>query len=477
MNESTESPRPVGPDWLPTAIAYQIYPLGFCGAPAVRPGGAAEVVHRLPRITGWLDHIVSLGANVLILNPLFDSVSHGYDTLDHLRIDPRLGDEADMDALIAACRERGIRIVLDGVFNHVSEQHPIVRAALAAGPGTPEGEKIRWSGEHPYGFEGNSDLVELNLRDTAVQELIAGAMLHWLERGIDGWRLDAMYAASPEGWAPIIARVLEQRPDAWILGEVIHGDYAAFAQVSGAQSITQYELWKAIWSSLRETNLWELAHALGRHQEFRDGGGLTPLTFLSNHDTTRIASQIPDGRDLAVAYALLALLPGVPAVYAGDEFGAAAIKEERAGGDDGVRPVFPDDPAAVFGAPQGTPADVDPERAQDETTFPPLTLLKPDAAPRILEVHRRLLGLRRRFPWLASAQVAVRQDVLANEYAEIELTGTEDDERLVLALNLTDDPRPAPSEVLDAVSGADMLDGTGPAGPGMVPAHGAAVVR
>lgn len=460
MSESSTtaaSPRP----WWADAVCWQVYPLGFCGAPQRREDLEAEhpeVTHRLPRLLGWLDHLVSLGANVLILNPVFDSVSHGYDTLDHEHLDPRLGDDADLEALIEAGHARGVRVVLDGVFNHLSERHPLVREAVAAGPGTEAGDRIRWAEDHPYGFEGNDDLVELNLSDPAVQELVTGAMNHWLERGVDGWRLDAMYAAGADAWRPILERVKAAHPEAWILGEVIHGDYPAIARESGADSITQYELWKALWSSAANGNLWELQHALGRHRDFLAApGGAHPLTFVGNHDTTRIASQLPDGRDLAVTTALLALLPGIPAIYAGDEAGVTGVKEERAGGDDAVRPAFPEDP----------------ERLAEE-----LPTLKPEAAPRILEVHRRLIGLRRREPWLASAEVAVREDALENTYAEIELRPTAGEAApLVLAVNLGEEARPAPGEVLEQVSGADMLDGVGPAAPGTVPAHGVAVTR
>ena len=482
------TPTSSAPSWIRDAICWQVYPLGFCGAPQRREDLTGEsygdadgenLVHRLPRLLGWLDHLVALGANVLLLNPIFDSVSHGYDTLDHRRLDPRLGDQADFDALVAACHERGIRLVLDGVFNHVSDRHPLARRAIVAGPGSVEGARIRWAGEHPYGFEGNADLIELNLADQLVQDAIVEVMSLWLERGADGWRLDAMYAAGAEAWRPILERVRAAHPEAWILGEVIHGDYPAFAAGSGADSITQYELWKATWSAIRDANLFELAHAIGRHQDFLEAdGGARPLTFVGNHDTTRIASQLPDGRDLAVACALLAMLPGLPAVYAGDEFGAVGVKEERAGGDDAVRPRFPADPAAAPSV---------------------LEVLKESAAPRILEVHRRLLALRRREPWLADAAVRVRQDSLDSTYAEVVLaprsspdeagtegagpvgapaTGSPTDARpLVLALNLGEEDRPAPGEVLEAVSGADMLDAVGPPAPGVVPAHGAAVMR
>ncbi|MEE1619684.1 alpha-amylase family glycosyl hydrolase [Brachybacterium sp. J153] len=495
------------PAWIRDAICWQVYPLGFCGAPRHREdlggegyGGAdgENVVHRLGRIAGWLDHLVSLGANVLLLNPIFDAVSHGYDTLDHRRLDPRLGDERDLDALLAACRERGIRVVLDGVFNHVSELHPVARRAIAVGPHAPEGAHIRWSGEHPYGFEGNGDLIELDLADSVVQDSIVDVMTGWLRRGVDGWRLDAMYAAGPEAWAPILERVRAEHPDAWILGEVIHGDYPGFATASGADSITQYELWKAIWSSLRDRNLFELEHALGRHAEFLAAdGGAHPLTFLGNHDTTRIASQLEDGRDLAAAYALLALLPGIPAIYAGDEFGAVGVKEERPGGDDAVRPAFPADPAAAGAegsagaagsladgpAPAGSAEPVEGGGSPQH-----LALLSPAAAPRILEVHRRLFALRRREPWLSTASVTVDEGTLTNTWAQITLTpsaaspgvasaGGADPRPLTLVLNLGDEERPAPGSVLEAVSGADMLDGVGPAPDGTVPAHGAAVVR
>ncbi|MDO5663152.1 MAG: alpha-amylase family glycosyl hydrolase, partial [Brachybacterium sp.] len=185
--------------------------------------------------------------------------------------------------------------------------------------------------------------------------------------------------------------------------------------------------------------------------------GFAPLTFLGNHDTTRIASQLADGRDLAAAIALLALLPGIPAVYAGDELGAVGVKEDRPGGDDAVRPPFPEFPLGA------------------ENT---LAVLKPEASERILEAHRRLLGLRRRHPWLATARAGIDEDTLSNTWAQIDLSGQgeHDGEHLQLVLNLDDEAHPAPGEVLDAVAGADMIDGVGPAEPGTIPAHGIAVI-
>src|SRR5699024_12703819 len=188
---------------------------------------------------------VGLGAHMLLFTPACAPVPHGYDTLDPRLLDPLLGGDRDIDALITACHERGIRVVLGVVFNHVSDRHPVARRAVAAGSGTADGDRIRWAGTSPYGFEGNADLVEIDLTDSVIQDRVVEIMDRWLARGADGWRLDAMYSAGADAWAPILQRVRAAHPDAWILGEVIHGDYPAFADASGADSLTQYELWKA----------------------------------------------------------------------------------------------------------------------------------------------------------------------------------------------------------------------------------------
>ena len=187
-------------DWIDHSIWWQVYPIGFAGAERSRPNGPVE--HRLPQLVGWLDYLIALGANGLILNPIFDSISHGYDTLNHYTIDPRLGDDADFDYLLAEAKKRGIRVVLDGVFNHVSRYHGIVLEALQDGPDSEAGRWLKWSDGHPMVFEGHSDLVELNLAEPMVADYITDIMLTWLERGIDGWRLDAAYAPGPDAWKP-----------------------------------------------------------------------------------------------------------------------------------------------------------------------------------------------------------------------------------------------------------------------------------
>lgn len=337
------------------AVIWQVYPLGALGAP-IRPDSPQELSHRLPELEPWLDHLLELGCNALLLGPVFESLSHGYDTLDFFRIDPRLGDDADIDALLHAAAQRGIGVLFDGVFNHVARQSRY--APLCTGDS----------------FEGHTALAELDHSRPEVVDLVVEVMNHWLDRGITGWRLDAVYAIDPEFWAEVLPRVRARHPEAWILGEMIHGDYAGYVAASGIDSVTQYELWKAIWSSLRDANFHELDWTLGRHNELLDS--FIPQTFIGNHDVTRIASRV--GQPAAVlAAAVLFTVGGTPSIYYGDEQGFTGIKEERIGGDDDVRPPLPE-------------------------RFSPLGAWIEDA-------YRALIALRRRHPWLHSARTRVTE--------------------------------------------------------------------
>ncbi len=386
--------------WADSVIWWHCYPLRFVDAEST---AVDHVEHRLGRLVGWLDYVIDLGANGMLMAPIFASRTHGYDTLDHFRIDPRLGDDADFDDLVRQARRRGVRLLLDGVFNHVSHEHPIVRRAVAEGPGSEPGAWIRWVDGYPRGFEGNLDLVELDLSHPPVQDYVVRVMTHWLDRGIDGWRLDAAYAPGPDAWRPILQRVRATHPDCWILAEVIHGDYADFAARSGVDSITQYELWKAIWSSLNDHNFHELAWTLSRHAAFAEA--FRPFVFVGNHDTTRIATRLTDPRHVALAVALLLLVPGVPAIYAGDEQGFTGEKTDGPSGDAAVRPPFPADPSG-------------------------LVSLGAD----ILGLHQHLVHLRRTHPWLVSATLGVRD--VTNDTIAIDLVAGAD--RMTLALNLAD---------------------------------------
>lgn len=405
-------------DWTAHVIWWQAYPLGFVNAESTE---VRDVRHRLGQLTNWLDYLVALGCNGMLLNPIFASSSHGYDTLDHYRIDPRLGDDADFGELMWKAKERGIRILLDGVFNHLSRDHEIVRRGIAGGPDSADGRWLRWVDGWPRVFEGHQPLVELDLTHPPVVDYVTDVMNHWLDRGIDGWRLDAAYAPGAAAWRPITERVKAAHPDCWLLGEVIHGDYADFVAASGVDSVTQYELWHAIWDSLNNRNLFYLDHALGRHRRFCES--FRPQTFVSNHDVTRVASQLDDQRHVAHAALLLTLLPGVPSIYAGDEQRFTGVKLDAPGGDDAVRPPFPQTPDGLL--PWG--AD----------TF---------------ELYQRLLGLRRRHPWLVDGVVGTRE--LTNQTAVVIVEGPE--ETLEIALNVSDGTVPLPAgEIVLASAGSE----------------------
>ena len=408
-------------NWIDHTIWWHVYPLGFCGAPIRAEHTAAP---RLRRLLNWLDYAVELGASGLLLGPIFASEAHGYDTLDFFRIDPRLGGDKDFDDLVAGCRERGLHLLLDGVFSHVGAGHPDLRRALAEGPDSEAAQlfDIDWDaagGPAPKVFEGHGALARLNHGSERTVDLVAGVMSHWLDRGASGWRLDAAYSVDAAFWARTLPRVRDRHPDAWILGEVIHGDYPAFVEESTADSVTQYELWKAIWSSLKDRNFFELDWCLTRHNTLLDT--FVPNTFVGNHDVTRIASTV--GPDLAiVALAILMTVGGTPSIYSGDEQGFTGVKEEMVAGDDAVRPPLPETPAELL--PFGEP---------------------------MLRVHKELIGLRRRHPWLVRARTERLQ--VTNERLTYRVSSGDD--ALEVELDLTK----TPSVVIRDRAGAPLWAG------------------
>lgn len=359
--------------WTDKVCWYAVYPLGMVGAPIHEPH-PAEPVHRLGRLEAWLDHVVELGCTGLLLGPIFSSLTHGYDTLDYFEIDPRLGDDADFDHLIRACHDRGLRVLLDGVFNHVSARHPALLEALAS----PDAATSGWF-HIDYStipavrlnFEGSDDLVRLNHENPGVATLVGDVMTHWLARGIDGWRLDAAYAVPAAFWARVLERVRAEYPDVLFIGEVIHADLSE-VEASTLESITAYELWKATWSAIAQPNMYELDWTLGRHDALLDL--VRPLTFLGNHDVTRITDQV-SAPGAVLAIVVLCTVGGMPSIYYGDEGGTLGRKHERAGGDDEIRLEMP---------------------ATPEEWLPP--------DPWLVDQHRTLLGFRRDHPWLVDAR-------------------------------------------------------------------------
>ena len=358
------------------AIWWHVYPLGACGAPIRQAAGAPE--HRLRRLEAWLDYTIELGCSGLLLGPVFASTAHGYDTLDHFRIDPRLGDDDDFDHLMAECNRRGLSVVLDGVFNHVGVDHPLVADALA----DPARSLIRLQrdgdGVRPEDWEGHGGLANLDHANPAVEDLVVDVMLHWLRRGIAGWRLDVAYAVPPEFWREALARVRSEFPDSIFIGEVIHGDYAEIARAGTLDTVTQYELWKAVWSSLKDQNLFELAWTLKRHDEF--SRKVIMQTFVGNHDVSRIASLVGDA-GAAIAATILLTTPGMPSIYYGDEQGFRAEKGTGEAADAPMRAPLPSSPAELV-----------------------------PNAQWLHRLHQSLIGLRRRNPWVTRGALSVAEN-------------------------------------------------------------------
>lgn len=294
---------------------------------------------------------------------------------------------------------------------------------LDAGPG----ERRPGSGRAYRTFEGHEGLIALKYDEPAVADFVVSVMAHWLGRGISGWRLDAAYAVPTGFWSTVLPRVRATYPDAYFVGEVIHGDYGSVARESTMDSVTQYELWKAIWSSLNDANFWELAWALKRHDELT--ASVLPLTFIGNHDVTRIASKLADARHLGHALAILFTVPGTPSIYYGDEQGFRGIKTDRPGGDDEIRPAFPEQGPAGL-APTGWP---------------------------VYRLHQRLVGFRRRYPWLHRAAVTILR--LSNTFVAYQCSNGAG--RVLVALNVSDHAETiaAPGAVRELVTdGGASLD-------------------
>jgi cyclomaltodextrinase len=378
-------------EWVDHVIWWHVYPLGFAGRDTTGRSRDAGSPDFFDKLVGWLDYAVRLGVSGLALGPIFESETHGYDTVDHFAVDSRLGSAEGFDRLIVEARRRGMRVLLDGVFNHVGRSFLRGEASWLTG-GV---------------FEGHAALPVLDHRRAEVAVYVAAILDHWLGRGAAGWRLDAAYAVAPTFWAGVLPGVREAHPHSWFVGEVIHGDYAAYVQASGLDSVTQYELWKGTWSSLIDGNLFELAWALRRHNQWLEH--FTPLTFVGNHDVTRLATRLRDRRLIGAALAVLLTVGGTPSIYYGDEQAFEGAKEERAGGDDAIRPAFPLGEAGL--APYGWD---------------------------VFRLHQDLIGLRRRHPWLHRARTEIVD--LANRrltYDSIEPAGSAS---LRVHLDLDTDP-------------------------------------
>ena len=332
------------PDWVAGRTIYQIHALR-----AADDGG-------LSRLTSWLDHVASIGCGAVLLTPIHSSSTHGYDTVDAFTLDERLGSDADLDRFVGACHDRDLRVLFDGVFNHVGRAF----------------SRRDWLSGRVW--EGHDELPTLDHDNPEVLDWADRVARHWLDRCGDGWRFDVAYSIPRPFLSELTKRIKSAYPSAFLFGEMIAGDFAGLVRETSLDSVTAYELFKAIWSSLNDANMWELAWALQRHAAL--AAEFPPVTFLGNHDVTRIATALRDPRHLELALAVLFTVPGIPCIYYGDELGWTGAKQTGAGGDDAIRPALP-------------------------ATY--------DAVPQVpqTEQHRRWVNFRREHPELTTAKLHV----------------------------------------------------------------------
>ncbi len=333
--------------WAYESVFYQIYPLGFCGAPYENDG---KLAHRILKVKEWIPHIKKLGADAIYFSPVFESDTHGYNTRDYSKIDCRLGTNEDFKEVCEALHKEGVKVVLDGVFNHVGRGFTAFEDVLNNRENSPYKDwfHIDFNGNSGYndglwyeGWEGNYDLVKLNLNNPAVVEHIFSAVKGWVEEfDIDGLRLDVAYCLAPDFLRQLRAFTDGLKEDFFLVGETLHGDYKQWMNPQMLHSVTNYECYKGLFSSFNSMNLFEIVHSLLRQfgpEEWTLYKGQHMLSFVDNHDVTRIASNLTDEKHLPLIYALAFGMPGIPCVYYGSEWGAKAKKEE---GDPALRASF-----------------------------------------------------------------------------------------------------------------------------------------
>lgn len=333
--------------WAYESVFYQIYPLGFCGAPYENDG---VLTHRILKVKDWIPHMKELGINAVYFSPVFESDTHGYNTRDYKKIDCRLGTNEDFKEVCGALHKEGIKVVLDGVFNHVGRGFSAFLDVLKNRENSLYRDwfHIDFGGNSNYndglwyeGWEGNFDLVKLNLGNPEVVEHIFSAVKSWVEEfDIDGLRLDVAYCLTPDFLRRLRSFTDGLKEEFFLVGETLHGDYNQWMNPQMLHSVTNYECYKGLYSSFNSMNLFEIVHSLLRQfgpENWTLYKGQHLLCFVDNHDVTRIASNLTNARHLPLIYALTFGMPGIPCVYYGSEWGAEAHKSQ---GDPALRACF-----------------------------------------------------------------------------------------------------------------------------------------
>ncbi len=336
--------------WATNSVFYQIYPLGFCGAPKDNDG---QSVPRIRKVVDWIPHIKKLNVDAIYFSPVFESDRHGYDTRDYTKIDCRLGSNEDFAFVCKALRENGIRVVLDGVFNHVGRGFFAFQDVLQNREQSVykdwfhisfEGNSCYNDGLWYEGWEGHFELVKLNLENSNVIEYLFACIKGWIEEfQIDGLRLDVAYCLEESFMRKLRQFCDSIKEDFLLLGEILFGDYNRIVNDEMLHSCTNYECYKGLYSSFNDLNLFEISYSLNR-QFGKEGSAIYKgkhlMSFADNHDVSRVASILKEQKHLPLIYGLLFAMPGIPCIYYGSEWGILGTKDNT--GDDALRPELSD---------------------------------------------------------------------------------------------------------------------------------------
>ena len=333
--------------WANESVFYQIYPLGFCGAP-FENDGVQE--HRITKVSEWVEHMSKLGINAIYFSPVFESDTHGYNTRDFRKIDCRLGTNEDFAKVCKDLHDAGIKVVLDGVFNHVGRGFWAFQDVLKNREGSPYKDwfYINFGGSSNYndglwyeGWEGHFDLVKLNLNNPQVVDHILECVSGWVnEFDIDGLRLDVAYCLDRNFMRRLRSHCDGLKKDFFLVGEIIHGDYKQIVNPEMLQSCTNYECYKGMYSSFNSMNMFEICHSVKNMfgpEDWCRCKGMDLLNFVDNHDVTRAASILTNPEHLPLLYGLLFAIKGMPCIYYGSEWGTKAEKKD---GDPALRACF-----------------------------------------------------------------------------------------------------------------------------------------
>ena len=338
------------PAWVKDAVFYQIFPDRFCRSPKYKAVGKFVDWDTLPTrenmfggnlagIVDKLDYIASLGVNAIYLCPIFKSNSnHRYHTVDYFEIDPVLGTLKDFDKLVKKAHKLGLRVILDGVFNHCSRGFFQFNSLMELGKNSPYVDWFHVHGWplHAYSGKPNYDcwwgypaLPKFNTDNPDVREYLFSVGEYWMKRGIDGWRLDVPNEIDDDSfWQEFRRRIKAINPEAYIVGE-IWDEPSRWLQGDQFDGVMNYPLRRAVLAYLFDEKAIDLAEFAKRLREaFPKGRFGVPMNLLGSHDTIRLASlPCSNLQRVKLAFAILFFLPGAPCVYYGDEIGMIGGKD------------------------------------------------------------------------------------------------------------------------------------------------------